>query len=135
MNKLIKNFMRLIMIAIVVLTIGTNLSYAMQMDDTDTMMEKAKKWLDAGQTDGETLMPDSDVQGFVIPIARTLVAFATGVLTCVTIAMAIKYMMATPDQQAKLKQQLIGLVVSTIVIYGAQGIWALMYNFMDSVTK
>ena len=42
--------------------------------------------------------------------------------------MGIKWITASPDKQGKLKQQLIGLVVSIIVIYGAVGIWTLMKN-------
>ena len=40
------------------------------------------------------------------------------------IVVGIKYMMANPEGKAKLKGQLIGLAVATIVIYGAQFIWS-----------
>jgi hypothetical protein len=45
--------------------------------------------------------------------------------------MAIKYFTEGPEQKAKLKQQLIGLVVSIVVIYGGVGIWTLLKNFME----
>ena len=41
----------------------------------------------------------------------------------------IRYMMASPEEAAKLKGQLVGLVVSGIVIFGAYSIWALVVNF------
>lgn len=44
--------------------------------------------------------------------------------------MAIKYLTANAEQKGKLKQQLIGLVVSIIVIYGAVGIWTIIQNIM-----
>lgn len=44
--------------------------------------------------------------------------------------MAIKYLTANAEQKGKLKQQLIGLVVSIIVIYGAVGIWNIIQDIM-----
>lgn len=77
----------------------------------------------------------NNIQNALMPIGRTLVTIATIVLTVVTVVMAIKYMMCdSADKKAKLKTQLIGLVVSTIVIYGAQIIWSILYNFMINVT-
>jgi len=54
------------------------------------------------------------------------------VLVSVTIIMVIKYMFATPDEAAKLKQQLIGLVVSAVVVLGATAIWKIVYNVLKS---
>lgn len=77
----------------------------------------------------------NSIQSALMPIGRTLVTIATIVLTVVTVVMAIKYMMCdSADKKAKLKTQLVGLVVSTVVIYGAQIIWSLLYNFMIDVT-
>ena len=47
--------------------------------------------------------------------------------------MGMKYMFATPDEAAKLKQQLIGLVVSAVVVLGATAIWKIIYNVLNSV--
>ena len=46
-----------------------------------------------------------------------------GVYVGVVAFMGIRYMTSSPDKQATLKQQLIGVVVSGIVIFGAYGIW------------
>ena len=69
----------------------------------------------------------------LIPIAQILVGIATVVLVIVTLIMGIKYMVSKPEDRAKLKQQLVGLVVATAVVFGAQFIWALMYNFMKDL--
>ena len=52
-------------------------------------------------------------------------------MTVVVVAtiMGIKYMVANPEEKAKLKTQLIGLVVATIVIFAAQFIWSTIYKF------
>ena len=73
----------------------------------------------------------SDVATTIMPIAQALVAVAAGVLVVVTCIMGVKYATATsPDTQAKLKKQLIGLVVSIVVVFGAHAIWTIVYNFM-----
>ena len=58
---------------------------------------------------------------------------AVVVLIVVTVILGIKYMTADPNTQAKLKQQMIGLVVSAAVIFGAVGIWRIVYSFMNSL--
>jgi hypothetical protein len=52
-------------------------------------------------------------------------------MVIVTLYMGIKYITATPDSQARLKQQLIGLVVSGIVIFGAYFIWKIVVNIVS----
>ena len=49
-----------------------------------------------------------------------------GVMVAVTTYMGIKYLTAGPEAQAKLKVQLIGVVVSGVVIFGAYGIWSIV---------
>ena len=47
--------------------------------------------------------------------------------------MAVQWITASPDKQAKLKGQLIGLAVSAIVILGAVGIWNFARNIGSQV--
>lgn len=70
-----------------------------------------------------------------MPIARVLVTVGTIILVVLTVIWGIKYMTCpTPDQRAKLKTQLIGFVVATVVIFGAQFIWSTVYDFMYNLT-
>ncbi len=46
----------------------------------------------------------------------------------------IKYMTATPEEAAKLKTKLVGLVIAGIVIIGAYAIWRLAYNLFSGMT-
>ncbi len=102
----------------------------------EQMKGQADSFLQTGQNQGgDSLISEQDLADFAMPIARALVAIATGVLVVVTVIIGIQYSMANAADKAKLKQKLIGLAVSTIVIFGAQGIWALAYNFMSEVTK
>ncbi len=108
---------------------------------TETQANNIDSWINEGNSfieKGKTKNPinTNEVKNAVIPIGQALVAIATVVLAVITVVMGIKYMSSgSPDEKAKLKTQLIGLVVSTVVIFGAQVIWSLLYNFMINVTK
>lgn len=93
--------------------------------------QQAKNWIKQGDNN---LVNDDEVSKILIPVIQLMVAGASIVVTVATVVMGIKYMVANPEGKAKLKQQLIGLVVSTIVIWGAQGIWALIVTFLESIT-
>ena len=131
----ILNKMVFIIIAIVIGTVMFS-SNTFAMEDWDTMKNKANAFIEEGKNQGgDTVISETDLQNFAMPIARALLAIAGVVATVVTVIMGIQYSMASPSDKAKLKQKLIGLVVSIIVIFGAQGIWALVYNFMTTVTN
>ena len=99
----------------------------------DDIINAGKTWLNHGK--------DPNVSGFTenyfvsqfIEIGRILVYIGIVTLLIVTAVMAIKWITATPDKQAKLKQQLIGLVVSMVVIFGAVGIWNVVKGIMQQV--
>ena len=80
----------------------------------------------AGEQRGSSLIPSEDIQREFIPIGQVLVSIATVVIIVATGVMGIKYVTANPEQKGKLKQQLIGLVISIVVVYGAVGIWTLV---------
>lgn len=98
----------------------------------DEMKSQADGWLSKGQSGSK--VREDDIASIMLPIGQFLVGIGAVVLIVVTIIMGIKYMTADPNSKGKLKQQLLGLVVSTVVIFGAYGIWVLVYNFMDNIT-
>lgn len=53
----------------------------------------------------------------------------------VTAIMGIRWIIASPEEKAKLKQQLIGLVVSIFVIYAGVAIWTVLKEFMEGVER
>ena len=86
---------------------------------------------------GKDSQPDNtEVDDFAekfVGVGQVLVAIGIVTLLIVTLITAIKWITATPDKQAKLKQQLIGLVISAVVIFGAVGIWNLVRGIMENV--
>ncbi len=132
-RKKVKIFINILCMFILILLIFSPYSNATSSEGDD--------WWNAGNdfiNKGKqgNAIDTNNIQNALMPIGRVLVTIATIVLTVVTIVMAIKYMMCdSAEKKAKLKTQLIGLVVSTIVIYGAQAIWAILLNFMTKVTS
>jgi len=126
-----KNLMRsiLIILAIFLVIMSIVPTEVFAASTWKEMQKSASDWMSKGKS--QIKIDEGKVYDEVLPIARILVNIATAVLVVVTVVMGIKYMTASPDQQAKLKQQLVGLVVSTIVIFGAQAIWAAIYGFMN----
>ena len=97
------------------------------------LFQKASDFIGLGSTGGT--IGDDDLVNPALQIGRLLMTIAIIVLLIVTIVMAIKYMMASPEEQGKLKQQLIGLVISAAVIFGAYIIWQVTVNLLTSVTQ
>lgn len=59
-------------------------------------------------------------------LGQILTMVGAGVMVAVTTYMGIKYLTAGPEAQAKLKVQLVGVVVSGMVIFGAYSIWKIV---------
>ena len=65
-------------------------------------------------------------------LGKILTTSGAGVLLIVITYMGIKYFISSPEEQAKLKGQLIGVVVSAVVIFGAYSIWKMAVSiFMN----
>lgn len=79
----------------------------------------------SGDIDGDGIFKDLADMGSI------LTTIGAGVLVAATLYMGIKYMTASPEAQAKLKQQLIGLVVSGFVIFGSYAIWKIVVAIVE----
>jgi hypothetical protein len=99
--------------------------------DIGDILKAASNWI-GGAEQVENTSVDNFVSQFV-GIGRILVVIAVVVLLIVIGITGIKWITATPEKQAKLKEQLIGLVVATVVIFGAVGIWNLVRGIMGKV--
>lgn len=101
----------------------------------DVMNGKIKTWMNYGKQEaGNKNSVNSTAMGEILnPIVGILTAIGVIVLVAVTIIMGIKYMFATPEEAAKLKQQLIGLVVSAVVVLGATTIWRIILDVLNKI--
>lgn len=131
MKKVISKIFVIICLFFVFLIPLANYSSAESLKDID---DKAKGFIEKGRQADASVVQQTDkkMSDIVVPIAQILVAVGTVVVVVAASVMGIKYMIATPEEKAKLKTQLIGLVVATIVIFAAQFIWSTVYNlFID----
>lgn len=118
-----------LLIVLLIVCIPVKTFAADKVKTWDELKTEAEAFINKGKE--KDVITSSDVASTIMPIAQALVAVAAGVLVVVTCIMGVKYATATsPDTQAKLKKQLIGLVVSIIVVFGAHTIWTIVYNFM-----
>ena len=65
-------------------------------------------------------------------LGQILTMIGAGVMVAVTAFMGIKYLTAGPEAQAKLKTQLIGDIVSGMVIFGAYFIWSIVLRIAST---
>ena len=92
------------------------------------MENQADKIISTGETQATGKIDTSKIAENFVGLGQILTMVGAGVLVAVTTYMGIKYLTAGPEAQAKLKVQLIGVVVSGVVIFGAYGIWKTVVN-------
>ncbi len=131
MKKIIIVFYVFLLIMVTFTNYGVN---AFSLDD---VFKAAKDFIIIGKEKEEQtdLISTDRVAAVIKPLAQALLAIGTVVLIIVATIMGIKFVISNPEQQAELKKQLIGLVIATVVIYGAYGIWSLVYNVMNKITS
>lgn len=95
------------------------------------ILKAATTWINGAEKTENTEVDDFVNQfvgiGQLLVIAGVIVILITIGIT------GIRWITASPDKQAKLKEQLIGLVIATVVIFGAVGIWNLVRGIMMKV--
>ena len=130
MKKMYKVFIVLAITAFVVLALS---NYVQAADDDlswKAIQDKASEFETKGDLNKKVLDASAPVNGVANVLTTIGVVFVLGAL----LILGIKYMMATPDDAAKLKKQLVGVAISGIVIIGAFGIWMLTRTILSNVT-
>ena len=111
-------------------TVNSNSISGKGMDD---IIIARKKFKNLQKTDANTTV-DAFLEN-LLGLGQVLVIIGGATLLIVGGIMAIKWITATPDKQAKLKTQSIGLVLAAVVIFGAVGIWNFVRGIMNSVDE
>ena len=88
---------------------------------------KANTFIDEGDKNKKEI----DASNLVNGLATILTTIGAVIVLVGLLVMGIKYMVATPEEAAKLKTKIVGLVLAGVVILGAFGIWNLAYRFFD----
>ena len=122
MKRTLKIAIIIICLLFTILSINSNASGL----TWDSIKDSADAFAQAGK---DQMISNDKIIETVLPIGQMLTAIGVAVLFGGLVILGIKYMMADPQQKGKLKQQLIGLVVSGVVIFGAYSIWRVAYTF------
>ncbi len=105
------------------------LSFMAPISRAGSALDRANKFIAKGKASASGAKGAVDeMSNQMLPIINLLVNIGAGVMVAVVTYMGIKYFTSTPDAQAKLKQQLIGVCVAGVVIFGAFGIWKMTLN-------
>lgn len=128
--KILKSIF-IVLTMILILGIFQPKASAIEVRSFDEMKVAVNTFIHKGES-GNSGISTSAMGDIVIPIANILTAIGVIALVGATTIMGIKYMFATPEEAAKLKQQLIGLVVAGVVILGATAIWKIVYGIINS---
>lgn len=127
---LIKIFLSLLLIFVVIS--NTNMVRASGGDGMISRMESdINSFKDAAKSSGQTISTGKITEDFV-SLGQILTMIGMGVMVAVTTYMGIKYLTSGPEAQAKLKTQLIGVIVSGLVIFGAYFIWKVVINIAST---
>lgn len=116
----------IIMIVVVGFLSMNNSVQALTMSDMSSKISTFK-------SNGSTTISTSEITTEFAGLAKILTTIGAGVLVIVITYMGIKYFISSPEEQAKLKGQLIGVVVSAVVIFGAVSIWELAINIFKGM--
>ncbi len=122
----------LTIIAIMFMFFSVNCVFANNLS-WDSITKSAQDWENKGKT--KTLITEDKIVDAVLPVGQMLTAIGVAILFGGIVILGIKYMISEPEQKGKLKQQLIGLVVAGVVIFGAFTIWNLLRNFFEGLLK
>lgn len=128
MNKKVESLIKIIFSLITIFIVMSNI-YIVKASDGDALLTKmegqTKSFIDAGKANSSKINYQNISKEFK-GLGQILTMFGGGVMVAVTTYMGIKYLTAGPEAQAKLKVQLIGVVVSGMVIFGAYYIWKIV---------
>ncbi len=118
---------KIIFCVLAIYIICSNLYIVKASDLLTNMTGQASNFVNAGAEAAEGINYTKISDEFK-GLGQILTMVGAGVLVAVTTYMGIKYLTAGPEAQAKLKVQLIGVVVSAVVIFGAYSIWKIVIS-------
>ena len=129
--RIIGKSLKIIIALMIILNCMNIFCYTVHAQSVDTMMSQAQSFIDSGEDQAKDINIEGITEAF-IPLGQLLTSVGAGVMVAVTTYMGIKYITSGPDAQAKLKQQLIGVIVSGVVIFGAYGIWSIVVRIASN---
>ena len=128
--NLVKKSLLIISLFLLIINIVIANTYKVEALTLKDMQDKTQEFLTRGSNESKSIETDG-IFDDLVGMGSILTTIGAGILVAVTLYMGIRFITATPEAQAKLKQQLIGLVVSGFVIFGAYFIWKIVINIVE----
>ena len=128
--NLVKKSLLIISLFLLIINIVIANTYKVEALTLKDMQDKTQEFLERGSNESKSIETDG-IFDDLVGMGSILTTIGAGILVAVTLYMGIRFITATPEAQAKLKQQLIGLVVSGFVIFGAYFIWKIVINIVE----
>ena len=128
--NLVKKSLLIISLFLLIINIVIANTYEVEALTLKEMQEKTEEFLTTGKEESGSIETDG-IFDDLVGMGSILTTIGAGVMVAVTLYMGIRFITATPEAQAKLKQQLIGLVVAGFVIFGAYFIWKIVINIVE----
>ena len=119
----------LIFLVCSILIIPTSVEANANKFSIEYMQSASNNFLNAGTETG------FDVSSTISGIANILVTLGVVIVIAGFLIVGIKYMVATPQEAAKLKSKLIGLTIAGIVILGSYGIWMFTGDLLNNIAQ
>lgn len=123
----IKKYTIMLFIFVCILIINTNV-FADGFS-IDGIFRQGQSFIENGSQN--TVMDDGALSNIINPISGAFLTVGTFVIVGVGIYLGIKYVTSGVDDKANVKKQAYGVLVSAIVIFGAYGIWKLVYGIVS----
>lgn len=130
MKNIKKIFVKILIIGIM-FNIISFLNYEVNAGLIDDIISQSTDFINKGSNGAESF-GTAEITSDFKQIGQLLTYIGGGVLVAVVSYLGINYLISPPDKQAMLKQQLIGVVVSGVVIFGAYGIWKAILGIVSS---
>lgn len=120
---------------IIFLVVNIVFTNIVRAGDLDSVVDEATGFIDKGKElfGSSSGISTGSLTEPIKPIAQALRTIGIGIILCIGAFMGIKWITAKPDEQAKLKQQSIGLLVAAIVVIGAFTIWEIVLNIVSQL--
>ena len=134
MKKLIKT---LLILVLIITMFNTGNIYATDTTDKtggiDEVINGADDFLNAGKGSEEVIDQNALVDASK-DLSNILFVVGMAIALIVGIILGIKFMLASVEEKAEIKEALIAYVLGCVVIFGAFGIWKLVVTIMNGVT-
>ena len=127
MKKIIINILSIILILFLLINICP---IKVQAINLDGIMSGADDFIEKGKNSNTTI-DDQQLQDTSDLIYNILLGVSMVIAVIVGIILGIKFMMASSEEKAQLKESLIPYVVSCVIMFGAFTIWKIVITIIQ----